>query len=1700
MGIASATSRLCASEPFTLSVTNATKAGGITYQWQRSDAGTGVWQPISGATSAIYTVTNQTVSSDYRFIVTCTNSSGTVISNVVTVSQTVAGVFYENFNNTSTGTSTNASPPACWSYLDNHSGYGYTSTTAGRTGNGFYVYSPVSTGDLKLISPITNNLGNGTKQVRFWAKVSSASYSTTQKFGVYTMNGNTGTATKTLVEDKFPLTTTWQEFIVPLPVTTDDYFAFSFDAVNGTAYVYLDDVYYEDLSTSCGAPVNLNATNVTATGATIGWNISNNTTVSSYTYEVRTSGAAGSGATGLITSGTTTNATTASFNLTGLSSNTAYTVYIRSNCGATNGSWTVFPLVFRTPCVTTTVNFYENFDALVTGSSTNPTIPSCWSYLNNSSGYGYTTTTATRSTGGKGFYTYTPTNNSYMLISPETVNLGSGTKQIRFWAKVSSASYVTTQNLEIYTMNGVTGTASKTLLQTSIPLTLNWQEFIVPLPVTTDDYFAFSFGANANGATYVYLDDVYYEDLTPCIFPTNITISNIAQTAATISWTPSAATGVTAYEYEVRSSGAAGSGATGLAASGITTNATTTTANITGLSVGTYYMVYVRSVCGASSGIWTTFPANFNTLCGVVNYLYEGFESTAIGSSTNNTYPLCWSYVDTVTSSGYGYVSTSAANNGNNGFYTYRTSTTGSSYDGDVLLISPETNNLGNGAKRVRFWAKVSSASYATTHKFEVYSMNGTTSTSTKTLLNGSIALTASWQEFIVNLPVTTDDYFAFSFDRNGGISYVYLDDIYYEDIPPPTLTTTQTNNLCYGGNTGMASVVVANGAAPLTYSWSPSGGTTAIATGLTAGVYTVTVTDGLNRTATATVTITEPDEILANATINQITCNGANNGSISIAPTGGTFPYTYLWSDGSTGTSLSNLVPGVYSVTITDINGCFGTQDITITEPLVLTTSGTQVDVSVYKGSDGSATVTASGGTVPYTYLWSNGATTATASGLVAGNYTVTVTDANGCTATQTFVITQPIPLMIQSVSQTNVSCNGGADGSVALVVIGANAPYTYQWSPTGGTGSTATGLSAGTYTVLITEATGDTLLETFTITEPNALVSTISKTDITCNFASNGTATVSVTGGTAPYTYFWSNGMTTATATNLNVGNYSVMITDANGCTATSTVSISQPSALVVTPSSTNITCYGLNDGTASVAVTGGVAPYSYLWSNGQVGNSLSGLSQGTYLVTITDANGCSTTQSFTITEPAFVYPPVAANQSFCIGQNATLSNMVISGSNIKWYSAASGGVLLPATTVLTNGTTYYATQTIGTCESATRTAVQVTLNQGTPLTTTQISVCSNTRIQNMTIDGFNYTQLKWYSSATSTAVLAPSLLLTNTTYYVSSVTGTCESARQAIQVTVAAAVPAPTASSQVACGNSTLNDLVVSKDPSATLKWYSSMQSMIPLVGTTQVSTGTYYVQQVIGSCESVRIPVSVQVISVSTPTMTSITTCSGNTIADLHPSTGTYVWYLDNTTTTSLPDSFVITSGTYYIAHEVSGCISSRVNVAVTVNARPGSPTGQTTQLFGFTARVSDLVMNQPNVSWFASYNDAVKQVNQLSVNHVLQDQATYYGILTNASNCGSLIPTAVKVTINLSNDSLDLTALKYYPNPVDSELNISYIEEIKKVEVFTITGQRVFGNAYQGNEVKVDLSRLSSGTYLVKIETAKASQFVKVVKK
>src|SRR5690554_781320 len=764
-GTASVTSRYCVDQPFTLSVTGATIASSMTYQWQSSPVGTATWTDISGATSLNLTITNQTAASDYRFLVTCITSSSSHSSNVITVTQpTTVGVFFEGFDDTATGTSSNPTAPLCWTYLNTTGGtsaYGYVTTTATRTpgGKGYYTYRPSATaGDILLISPETDNLGSGTKQIRFWARKTSATV--VPEFEIYRMDGTTAAASKTLLQT-INLTTDWTEYIVFLPVTTDDYFAFSFDRIGTAPYVYLDDVYYEDMM-PCAFPLNIDSSAVTATTATISWDASFSSGVTTYEYELRSVG-------NPTISGTVTGTTA---NVTGLLPGMIYEVHLRSVCGANEGDWTTFPHYIETSCAVVTSNFFEGFDYTATGTSSNPTAPLCWTYLNTTGGtsaYGYVTTTATRTPGGKGYYTYRPsaTAGDILLISPETDNLGSGTKQIRFWARKTSATVV--PEFEIYRMDGTTAAASKTLLQT-INLTTDWTEYIVFLPVTTDDYFAFSFD-RIGTAPYVYLDDVYYEDMMPCAFPLNIDSSAVTATTATISWDASFSSGVTTYEYELRSVGNPT----------ISGTVTGTTANVTGLLPGMIYEVHLRSVCGANEGDWTTFPHYIETSCAVVtSNFFEGFDYTATGTSSNPTAPLCWTYLNTTGgTSAYGYVTTTATRTpGGKGYYTYRPSATA----GDILLISPETDNLGSGTKQIRFRARKTSATVVP--EFEIYRMDGTTAAASKTLLQ-TINLTTDWTEYIVFLPVTTDDYFAFSFDRIGTAPYVYLDDVYYEDMMP---------------------------------------------------------------------------------------------------------------------------------------------------------------------------------------------------------------------------------------------------------------------------------------------------------------------------------------------------------------------------------------------------------------------------------------------------------------------------------------------------------------------------------------------------------------------------------------------------------------------------------------------------------------------------------------------------------------------------------------------------------------------------------------------------------------------------------------------------------------------------------------------------------------------------------------------------
>ncbi|WP_309612800.1 T9SS type A sorting domain-containing protein [Flavobacterium sp.] len=454
---------------------------------------------------------------------------------------------------------------------------------------------------------------------------------------------------------------------------------------------------------------------------------------------------------------------------------------------------------------------------------------------------------------------------------------------------------------------------------------------------------------------------------------------------------------------------------------------------------------------------------------------------------------------------------------------------------------------------------------------------------------------------------------------------------------PVLVASATSTNVNCFAGTNGSATVTATGGTAPYTILWS-NGSTTFTVNNLLAGTYTAVVTDARGCTSNVSVTITQPAMALASTnTTTNVSCFAGTNGSVTVTATGGTAPYTILWSNGGTTFTANNLAAGTYTAVITDARGCTSNVSVTITQPaMALASTNTTTSVSCFAGTNGSVTVTATGGTAPYTILWSNGGTTFTANNLAAGTYTAVITDARGCTSNVSVTITQPAMALASTNTTTNVSCFGGTTGSTTVTATGGTAPYTILWS-NGGTTFTANNLAAGTYTAVITDARGCTSNVSVTITQPTALVASTTQTNVSCFAGTNGSVTATVTGGTSPYTILWSNGSTSFTLTNLLAGTYTGVITSANGCTATVSATVTQPTALVATATHTNVSCFAGTNGSVTATVTGGTAPYTILWSNGSTTFTVNNLSAGTYTAVITSANGCTANVSTTITQPA-------------------------------------------------------------------------------------------------------------------------------------------------------------------------------------------------------------------------------------------------------------------------------------------------------------------------------------------------------------------------------------------------------------------------------------------------------------------------------
>jgi gliding motility-associated-like protein len=505
---------------------------------------------------------------------------------------------------------------------------------------------------------------------------------------------------------------------------------------------------------------------------------------------------------------------------------------------------------------------------------------------------------------------------------------------------------------------------------------------------------------------------------------------------------------------------------------------------------------------------------------------------------------------------------------------------------------------------------------------------------------------------------------------------------------PQLTVTPTQTNVFCPGGSNGTASVTVSGGVAPYGFTWSPSGitGTNAIGS-LTVGTNTVLISNnGGQCTTTAAFNITGPNVWTITPTIRHVACATApNTGTVGLAVnplSGNGGPFQFTWTPVSTtvvaGNTLNvtNLTAQSYSYIVKDATGCTTVGVITVTAPPAYTVSAASQSIQCFSVCTGAATVNISGASPAYTVTWApGGQTTTTLSGLCQGSYTANIVDSKGCTASTIVTITQPASVT-PNINTTSITCNGLCNGVITSTPSNGNAPYTFTLvTPLGASLTSGPALSAsfpslcvGIHTLYITGASGCTQSLTSNVTQPNPLNAGIATTSVTCFNVCNATASGTVGGGSAPYTFTWTTPTGTATGAALAgqcAGNFTMTVTDGNGCKQTVTTTIAQPPQITATITPTNILCNGGPcTGILNAGVGGGTPGYNLSWSNGFVGNPNTNLCAGNYTLTVTDNASCSRTFAAAIVAPSAFTITINTSSPTCAGMCTGAATITPSG----------------------------------------------------------------------------------------------------------------------------------------------------------------------------------------------------------------------------------------------------------------------------------------------------------------------------------------------------------------------------------------------------------------------------------------------------
>ncbi|MFM8951060.1 MAG: beta strand repeat-containing protein, partial [Bacteroidota bacterium] len=542
----------------------------------------------------------------------------------------------------------------------------------------------------------------------------------------------------------------------------------------------------------------------------------------------------------------------------------------------------------------------------------------------------------------------------------------------------------------------------------------------------------------------------------------------------------------------------------------------------------------------------------------------------------------------------------------------------------------------------------------------------------------------------------------------------------------PAALSSTLniTGTTCSAANGAIT--VNANGGTP-TYQYSFNNGInyqqSATYNGIAAGSYNIIISDANGCTSTAVASVSNaPGPIISNTTSSNVTCFGLNNGTANITTTSGTAPVTYSLNggNGQANGNYNNLGPGAYNVLVTDANGCTTNTNFNITQPSGISATSNSTN-STCGNSDGSLTINATGGTGPYSYSINNGNTSQGSSVfnlMPSGSYNILITDANGCTQMIAASINNSAAPVIQSNISTNITCNGQANGSISVVSTGGTGALNYSLN--GGapqSNGIYNGLGPGTYTVIVSDNNGCTVSSQSTITQPTLLTTTSSTILSTCG-NNNGSITLTAQGGTSPYIYSLNNGPSQASSsfTGLTQGTYGMLVTDANGCTTVLQTTVAgAPGPILNQGVATNVTCNGLANGNIQIVSTGGTAPMQYSINGGATFSSKTTfptLAPVSYSLLISDANGCTSISSASITQPNALSISPSTTNSTCGQSDGSISIIASGGTSPYNYS-------------INNGTTY---QPVSTFNSLPAGGYNVIVSDGNGCTTTSTTTINN------------------------------------------------------------------------------------------------------------------------------------------------------------------------------------------------------------------------------------------------------------------------------------------------------------------------------------------------------------------------------------